>query len=425
MNLRKMLIITANDLRVYFSDAGNLVGLLVLPIMLTVILGVVFSGDDSSPNYIIVDVLDEDNTTSSQQLISSMQALNTRIAICPTDSNLVTCPDGLTREEGFERVEGQNTSGFIIIPAGFEAAIEQNTPITIEYVTQSGTAGAFGDPVQAALDPAVQQLNSALTATDVAFDVIDNLVVIGREVNVIQNEEQRTTTLDSLRQNATTILNSDPIQIRYELTEEGEQEGVSGITEGFGQSVPGQGATFVMFTVFGGIAILLAERRQWTLQRLVVMPLTRAEILGGKILTYFTLGIIQFAVIFLVGIFVGVDFGNSMLGVILLMISFVLATTALAIALATFLKTEGQVNGITQLLAFTLAPLGGAWWPIEIVPQWMQTLGHISPVAWMMDGFRDLIYRNGVLMDVLPEVSILLLYALVFFVIGIINFDYE
>lgn len=426
MDFRKILIITRNDLSVYFSDLGNLVGLLILPIMLTVILGVVFSGD-SPPSYIIVDVMDNDKTEASQQLIENVKALNSRIAICPMDSEIVDCPnDDITREFGIERIETTATSGFIIITEGYQSAIGQNTPITIEYTTQANTVGAFGDPVQLALESVIQQQNSALSATDVAINNIENLVVVGQEVTVIDSDERRQNILTNLRQQAEAILGGNPADVRFVLTEEGEQEDdISGITEGFGQSVPGQGATFVMFTVFGGIAILLAERKQWTLQRLVVMPITRAEILGGKILAYFSLGMIQFGVIFIVGLLVGVDFGDSPIGVILLMVSFVLATTALAISLATFLKTEGQVNGITQLLAFTLAPLGGAWWPIEIVPSWMQVVGHISPVAWMMDGFRDLIYRNGLLIDVLPEVGILLLYALVFFAIGIVNFRYE
>ena len=44
---------------------------------------------------------------------------------------------------------------------------------------------------------------------------------------------------------------------------------------GFGQSIPGMGSMFVMFTVMAGMSILLRERNQWTLQRLVVMPLRR------------------------------------------------------------------------------------------------------------------------------------------------------
>jgi ABC-2 type transport system permease protein len=72
-----------------------------------------------------------------------------------------------------------------------------------------------------------------------------------------------------------------------------------------------------------------------------------------------------------------------------------------------------------------LAPLGGAWWPLEITPQFMQIIGHISPIAWAMDGFRSLIFYGGTLTDVLLPVAVLLGASLVFLVIGARYFRYE
>ncbi|MGF2075590.1 hypothetical protein ACQUFC_18995, partial [Enterococcus casseliflavus] len=72
-----------------------------------------------------------------------------------------------------------------------------------------------------------------------------------------------------------------------------------------------------------------------------------------------------------------------------------------------------------------LAPLGGAWWPLEIVPETMQTIGHISPIAWVMDGFGELIYYNGGIAEILPMVGALLLMAGVLIVFAIWRFKYE
>ena len=52
-------------------------------------------------------------------------------------------------------------------------------------------------------------------------------------------------------------------------------------------------------------------------------------------------------------------------------------------------------NALAVLLSLTLAPLGGAWWPLEIVPAWMQAIGHVSPVAWAMDAYRSLTFYGG------------------------------
>ena len=225
---------------------------------------------------------------------------------------------------------------------------------------------------------------------------------------------------------AETRLAQRPPAVLYATTDgDDDAATISGIQSGFGQSVPGMGSMYVMFTVLGGTAVLLRERRQWTLQRLAVMPLTRAQILGGKILTYFTLGMIQYVVILAVGLAVGLNFGNAPLGLLAIMVAFVLCTTALAMALAIFMQNEEQATGTARLLALTLAPLGGAWWPLQIVPAFMQTIAKLSPVAWAMQGFHEIIYYRGALASVLPEVGVLLAAAALFFLVAINRFRIE
>ncbi|MCA9910101.1 MAG: ABC transporter permease, partial [Anaerolineae bacterium] len=73
----------------------------------------------------------------------------------------------------------------------------------------------------------------------------------------------------------------------------------------------------------------------------------------------------------------------------------------------------------------TLAPLGGAWWPLEIVPDWMRTIGHISPVAWAMDSYSSLIFHGGGLADVLLPLGVLAALTIVFFLLGVVRFRIE
>ena len=75
-------------------------------------------------------------------------------------------------------------------------------------------------------------------------------------------------------------------------------------------------------------------------------------------------------------------------------------------------------------LALTFASLGGAWWPLEIVPEFMQRIGHLTPVAWVMDAFRDLLFYGGGLSAILPELAVLLGAAVLLFGVGIWRFRY-
>ena len=69
-------------------------------------------------------------------------------------------------------------------------------------------------------------------------------------------------------------------------------------------------------------------------------------------------------------------------------------------------------------IVLVMAGLGGCWWPLEIVPGWLRTAGHIFPTAWMMDGMHQLVsFGNGV-EAILPYAAILLGYGLVFGLLG-------
>jgi ABC-2 type transport system permease protein len=185
------------------------------------------------------------------------------------------------------------------------------------------------------------------------------------------------------------------------------------------------GTMFVMMTVFGGMSALIEERRQWTLQRLAVMPISRATLIGGKILARFALGVVQFLVIFLVGAALKMNFGVDPLAIVLMAATYTLAITALSFAIGSRLKNPAQANGVGLLLTLTLAPLGGAWWPMEIAPRFMQIAGHISPIAWAMEGFTALTYEGARLGDIWVPLTVLFAIALVGFLVAIPRFRYQ
>jgi ABC-2 type transport system permease protein len=301
----------------------------------------------------------------------------------------------------------------LVIPAGFATALGTFQPFQLDLYSNDDPD--LPGPVAQTMENVLQRVNSAAVAARVSTSLFNRLVPMVAPTG--QTGEAQNTLEQTLYANAQHRLDERPSTVHYVLTGEQEQTD-SPVSQGFGQSVPGMGSMYVMFTVLGGMAVLLRERRQWTLQRLGVLPLSRAQILGGKIGVYFTLGMFQFLVVFAVGLLVDLDFGRNLPALLAVMIAFALCVTALTFALATRVTSEGQADGLRNLLGLTLAPLGGAWWPLEIVPGFMQTLGHLSPVAWAMDGFHKLIFNQGNFGDVLLEIGVLLGAAAIFLVMG-------
>ncbi len=83
------------------------------------------------------------------------------------------------------------------------------------------------------------------------------------------------------------------------------------------------------------------------------------------------------------------------------------------------MHADAQAQSIGLLVGLAMAPLGGAWWPLQIVPGWMQTVGYATPIAWGMEGYASLIYRDAGWSGVWLPVVVLLGMAVLFFTLGL------
>jgi ABC-2 type transport system permease protein len=400
--------ITLNDLRRSSLERDFWVFTFLVPAVMVIIIAAA-NGGFATPGQVIelIDVIDQDNSAYSAQLLDHMRGANKTIVLCPMDNNDSDICRLTNNSDPTNRLKNETTRAMIEIPAGFEAAVQSGETVTVNYRSKD-------DPnqpgyAQQTLQAAVQRLTGATIAQQLAQDV----QAIGvNDPKFVQNVYVK----------ASEIWAENPISVDYrEITLEENPRS----RPGFRQSVPGMGTMFVMFTVMGGAVGLLLERKQWTLQRLVSMPLRKSEIIGGKMLARFLLGLLQYAVVFVVGLAFGTSFGNSVPGLVLVMAAFVICISTLTLLLATFAKNEAQASGLVTFLALTLAPLSGAWWPMEIMPDFMQQIAQISPMTWAMRGFNEIIFFGGGVTDVLPSVVVLLTMAVVLFATAVRRFKYE
>jgi ABC-2 type transport system permease protein len=77
------------------------------------------------------------------------------------------------------------------------------------------------------------------------------------------------------------------------------------------------------------------------------------------------------------------------------------------------------------LFANTMCALGGCWWPLELVPRGMRTLGFIFPTGWAMDAFHKLIFFGHGFSVILPHIGILCLFTVIFLVLAIKFFKFR
>ena len=198
------------------------------------------------------------------------------------------------------------------------------------------------------------------------------------------------------------------------------------IPRGFQQTVPG---ILVMFTLLVLLAnsgtMLVQERGQGLLRRLASAPITRVEVLAGKWQGRMVIAAIQVTAALAFGTWLfDMDWGPDVAMVIVLLVAWAGFCASAGLWLGTVANTEAQASGLGVLAANLLAALGGCWWPIEVTPQWMQTLQKLIPTGWTMDGLHKLISFQAGAMSVIPNVLMLVIAALVFGMLAARRFSY-
>ncbi len=182
------------------------------------------------------------------------------------------------------------------------------------------------------------------------------------------------------------------------------------IPSGYEQTIPGTMVMFVLMNVLSNGAItLVTDRRKGLLRRLASTPIARRDIFFGKWLSRMMLGLIQIAVGIVAGtVLFGMNWGAALPMVFVVLAAWASLCASLGIVIGSWGRTEGQVAGLSVLLSLVLAALGGCWWPIEITPQWMQTLQMFLPTGWAMDAMHKLISFQLDATSVIPHVGAML-----------------
>ena len=100
----------------------------------------------------------------------------------------------------------------------------------------------------------------------------------------------------------------------------------------------------------------------------------------------------------------------------------VIMSAAFGIMLATLVKTQRSAGSIAVLTSLVFAALGGCWWPLFILPKWMQSIAKITPHAWANTGFNKLMVFGADFSAVVPEMLALVCFAAAFGIIAIWRF---
>lgn len=178
---------------------------------------------------------------------------------------------------------------------------------------------------------------------------------------------------------------------------------------------------FVIYTISYNVLPILMDKKGGIWDRMILSPVKKWEMYVGNLVYSFFEGFLQVVIIFSIFRFIfGVDFQGKFLQVLLLMIPYVFTIVALAIFLTALVKNIQQFNAALPIVAVSMAMIGGAFWPIEIVSsEFLLTISKINPLTYGMEMLNGLIIYNTPMDQLLMPISILFLIGVVLMGMGI------
>ncbi|MBN2206026.1 MAG: ABC transporter permease [Candidatus Aminicenantes bacterium] len=401
--LRTAGLVARHDLRLSLQGGRSALFFVGVPVLLILLVGLGARGfSERMQLEVRVDVVDRDASAASRAFAAALAAANEALVVRaapPPES----APEGPARDA---------PHALLTIPEGFAAALETGATTTVTF--QSGAGLAAPAIAFAAVRTAATRLGGPYVAARLSAD-------FAAAHDLEAGPEFFAERLAAARD----AWSRPPVLVRTAKTGPNAKAtfGAQWMENGFKLSVPSITVIFVMISILGMMQSLAEERAAGLLRRVGSLPVTNAMFLGGKLAATFLLGWAQFVVLIVFGEAFGVGLGGAPLAAAAVAAAYALAVTALALALSSVARTPGQASAVATAAWVVLTMLGGGWWPLIVVPPWMRTLGHISPVAWCLDALNALIIGRGSGTDVLLPAGALVLFAAAFFVIGVKALD--
>ena len=354
-------------------DRTALFFLAVLPVLVIVIVGATVQGFSTWR----VGVVDLGAGTAGRQLTAAVDRM--------PDLAVSRYPDVRTMSRAIAR--GELSTG-IVLPRGMDRAEREGRAVTVGLVVERANSSmqAAATAVSSVVTAHGARVQAAQFATDHAGGTFgENLARAGTLERLVPRVTVRT----------------------FEA-----QSTSSVLPEGFSYSAPTELVLFVFLSAVAGGATIVETRRLGMFERMSAAPVRPSSIIAGESLIYLVIALVQSALIVGVGsLAFGVSWGDPA-GAIALVVVWSAVGAGAGILAGTLFRTPEQASAIGPIVGITFAMLGGCMWPLAIVTPSMRVIGHLTPQAWAVDAWTELLANHGGLLAIGRDLGVLALFAI-------------
>lgn len=367
-------------IRRLLRDRSNIFFVFVFPLLLILLIGAQFGGGASG----LTLAVEADHVgTLGEDLVSAIDDLD-RVGVDRY---------GSASEVG-DAVAHGDADGGLVIPAGYDEEVRTSPQgVVLEFI---GRPDSLSPALRSLLVPVIGDQNQRITLADLVTVVSDQF-----------------TYGEALAQADAAIA------VLPEIGVEREELGVDPLAQEFaslGQFDLGavqQLNLFVFLASLANAAALLQSREYGVTRRLLAHPVTSGQILRGEALGRFGVAMVQ-GIYIIVGtlLIFGVNWGDPLSALTILTV-FAAASAGAGMLLGAVARNQAQAGAIGVGLGIGIAAVGGSMLPVEIMPETMRQVSRLTPHAWSYDAFADVVRRGGTVLDILPQLGVLVAMATV------------
>jgi ABC-2 type transport system permease protein len=370
----KALAIARVELRRLFRDRSNTFFIFVFPLLLVLVIGVVFGGDDD----VAVGLVAPSGDPLAAGIVDALH-----------DDAALDVHDYGSESGLRSAVEHGRLDAGVVVPADFAARLRAGDRVDIAFVAGPSGVGAAAQPiVDAAVRPQLVELQAARFTADRGGG-----------------------TLDAALTRATELAPSVP-EIGVDTRTVGDEL----FADDLGRFDVGASSEVVLFMFVTGLAsaaALIHTRRLGVARRMLSTPTAPGSILAGEVLGRFA--IVAFQGLYIVTatwLLFGVGWGDP-LGALSVVVLFGLVATGAAVLAGATFRNEQQASGAGIMLGLGLGAIGGCMVPLQIFPPTLRTVAHLTPHAWALDAFSELVGDDAGVVAILPNLGVLAAMAAV------------
>ena len=177
--------------------------------------------------------------------------------------------------------------------------------------------------------------------------------------------------------------------------------------------------TMVLFTAIA----IVRERERGNMELLIATPLTRTELMVGKVLPYVVIGLVQTCLVLILGVWLfAVPVRGWLVDVFAAAILLIVANLSLGLLISTKARSQFQA---TQMMIFVFLPsvlLSGFMFPFAGMPKAAQWIAEVLPLTHFLRLIRGVMLRGAGLLELWPDVLALVAFTAIMMSVAIAQF---